>query len=262
MEHAEAHELLADLALEPSRLTGLDDAAAAETQPLRAHIAGCRTCAAEVVAWRRTWSMFGDARGAGAAFDTELLRAPAANRAATLAAIAGPAVMAAPVVVTRRWPAPRALPWLLAAAALVVAIGAGSLAWVRTSDLDRAHAESADLANVAATMDRVLADPVHWITPLTTADGAPGGTLAWSNSEIVVISAALPAPEPGQGYRCWVERNGKRTPLGSMDFTGGTGYWAGSMAGWADLLTPGARFGVSLVRVPGGEGTPVLVGSI
>ncbi len=156
----------------------------------------------------------------------------------------------------------RRLPWLAVAAALVVALGAGGLAWVRTAELRQAQAESADLASVAATMDRMLADPVHWITPLTTADGAPGGTLVWSSTEIVVVSGALPAPEPGQAYRCWVEANGTRTPVGWMEFTGGTGYWAGSVAGWADLLKPGARFGVSLVPVPGGDGTPVLVGTL
>jgi hypothetical protein len=269
MEHAEAHELLADLALEPSRLTGLADDACAETKPLRDHIASCATCAAEIDAWRQTWLAFGDARGAGEPSRAELLQAPASVRAATLAAIAGPVVGSgpvaapvAPVAATRRWSGPRGLAWLAVAAALVVAIGAGGLAWVRTTELDRARAESAELASVAAMMDRVLAAPVHWITPLATVDGAPGGTLAWSNTEIVVISGVLPVPEPGQTYRCWVERDGKRTPIGSMDFTRGTGYWAGSMSGWDGLLTRGARFGISLVPASGGEGAPVLIGSI
>jgi hypothetical protein len=269
MEHAEAHELLADLALEPSRLTGLERDDSAETEPLRVHVAGCATCTAEIETWRRTWSAFGDARAAGEAPRGDLLRAPASVRAATLAAIAGPtaitaptAAPAAPVAASRRWSAPRGLSWLAVAAALVIAIGAGSLAWVRTSELDRSRAEAAELAEVAATMDRVLADPVHWVTPLSTVDGAPGGTLAWSNSEIVVISAVLPAPEPGQTYRCWVERAGKRSPIGAMEFTGGTGYWAGVMTGWDGLLTHGARFGVSLVPAAGGEGAPVLIGSI
>lgn len=264
MEHAEAHELLADLALEPSRLAGLADDASVEAEPLRAHVAGCAACAAEIDAWRRTWEAFGAARGVRDLASAELLRTSATLRAATMAAIAAPAVVAgaAPVVATRRWSAPRGLPWLAVAAALVVAIGTGGLAWVRTSELDRSRAEVAELAAVAATMDRILADPVHWITPLATVDGAPGGTLAWSNTEIVVISGVLPAPEPGQTYRCWVERDGQRTPIGSMEFTRGTGYWVGSMTGWDGLLTRGARFGISLVPASGGEGAPVLIGSI
>jgi hypothetical protein len=263
MEHAEAHELLADQALEPSRLTGLTADVSAETESLRIHVAGCATCTAEIVAWRRTWLAFGDARGAGESSRAEPLHASASLRAATLAAIAAPSVVAAgPAAASRRWSAPRSLLWLAVAAALVVAIGAGGLAWVRTTELDRARAESAELASVAATMDRVLAAPVHWITPLATVDGAPGGTLAWSNTEIVVISEVLPVPEPGQTYRCWVERAGKRTPIGSMEFTRGTGYWAGSMTGWDGLLTHGARFGISLVPGSGGEGAPVLIGSI
>ena len=267
MDHAEAHELLADLALEPGRLRALDADESPETEALRAHVAACATCAAEVAAWRRTWTAFGEARAAETAADRELFRSPASVRAQVTTAITTidpgePVESQARVVAARRWSGPRGLTWLAAAAALVLALGAGSIAWVRTTELDHARAEAADLAAVAATMDRVLADPVHWVTPLTTADGAPGGTLVWSNSEVVVVSAALPAPEPGQAYRCWVERNGARTPVGSMEFTAGTAYWAGSMAGWADLLVPGARFGVSLVRVPGGDGTPVLIGSI
>jgi len=261
MDHAEAHEQLADLALEPGRLAALDDDASAETAPLRAHVAACANCAAEVDAWRRTWEAFSDARGASTTTDRDVFKAPAVMRSQILETVR-PDVRHTPVGASRRWLPAGGLPWLAAAAALVVAVGAGSLAWQRTTDLDHARTEAAELATVAATMDRVLADPVHWITPLTTADGAPGGTLAWSNTEIVVVSSALPTPEPGQVYRCWVERNGVRTPIGAMDFTRGTGYWAGSMSGWEGLLAPGARFGVSLVPATGGGGAPVLIGSI
>jgi hypothetical protein len=198
--------------------------------------------------------------------DRDVIKAPPALRAQVVASITASAAESAPVpLVAHHRPSrglPRRLPWLALAAALVVAIGAGSLAWVRTSELDRARADAVELSAVAATMDHVLASPVHWITPLQTADGAPGGTLAWSATEIVVVTSALPVPEPGQVYRCWVERGGARTPIGAMDFTGGTGYWAGSMTGWGALLVPGSRFGVSLVPASGGGGAPVLIGSI
>lgn len=262
MDHAEAHEQLADLALEPARLRALERDGSPEAAPLRAHIATCATCGAEAAAWLLTWESFADARASGAVPDRDVLKVPLALRAQVVASIAPPAPASAPTPLPGPRRLPRRLPWLAMAAALVVAIGAGSLAWVRTGELDRARAEAAELSAVTAAMDHVLASPVHWITPLQTADGAPGGTLAWSATEIVVVTSALPMPEPGQVYRCWVEQGGARTTVGAMDFTGGTGYWAGSMSGWVGLLAPGSRFGVSLVPATGGEGAPMLIGSI
>ena len=63
-------------------------------------------------------------------------------------------------------------------------------------------------------------------------------------------------------YRCWVEIDGARQPVGKMFFGGGIAYWVGpapSVAG----LTGAERFGVSLI---GADGTqvgpdPVLVGA-
>jgi hypothetical protein len=110
-------------------------------------------------------------------------------------------------------------------------------------------------------MDRVLAAEPRWTVTLRTADGTPGGTLAWSAREVVVITSGLPAPGPGQAYRCWLERDGSRTPMGSMSFAGSTGYWSGPLSEYGSALRPGGRFGVSLVPA-GGPGTPVLVGEL
>ncbi len=151
---------------------------------------------------------------------------------------------------------------LAVAAALVIAVGAGSLAWARTSELDQARTENAALTSTAATLDRVLATPSHWVVTLRATDGTAGGTVAWSAAEIVMITTALPAPSSGHTYRCWVESAGVRTPIGSMWFSGSTGYWAASMTAWGTAISPGARFGVSLVSDGGGEGTPVLVGAL
>ncbi len=101
MQHAEAHERLADLALEPHRLAGLEDDGAPEVRALRAHLVECQLCAAELEGWRRTWTQVGvalsdpgerddrEADEGGETADTgEVFRVPASLRSKTVAAIA------------------------------------------------------------------------------------------------------------------------------------------------------------------------------
>lgn len=262
MHHAEAHERLSDLSLEPSRLARLEADRDPETEGLRQHIALCECCTADLAGWRRTWAE------TSAALDGEprldLLRAPAGLRDRILsAARAAPAAMPARLRsdAIRRAVASRGLPWLLAAAAVVVAVVAGAASLARTDDVGALRAQTAQLEAVAATFDRVLAAPKHWAVTLRTADGIAGGTLAWSVSDIVVVTTGVPAPGSGQAYRCWVESNGVRTPMGTMSFAGATGFWVGSMYAWSETIGPGARYGVSLVP-DGAPGTPVLIGSL
>ena len=300
MQHGEASERLADLALEPARLARLDHDGSAEASALRAHLVDCERCADELGAWRRTWSLVGDAVSSPdqAGMDDprtldgapEVLRAPASLRSRTLAAIAAegrprgaaadrpaapanepgttPSPVSTPAPASRRATAGRLplrrglVPWIAVAAALVIALGAGSMAWTRTRDLDRAQVENAGLTDTMATMNRVLATPAHWVVTLRTPDGTAGGTMAWSGAEIAVVTTAVSSPNSDQSYRCWVERDGVRTPIGPMWFSGSTGYWAGPIEAWGALLVPGARLGVSLVPAAGGPPTPVLEGSL
>ena len=51
LEHADAHERLADLALEPGALNRIGSP---ESDPLGAHLASCETCRRDVEAWQRT----------------------------------------------------------------------------------------------------------------------------------------------------------------------------------------------------------------
>src|SRR4029078_490451 len=59
MDHAEAHELLADLALEPSRVE--IPAAAQEHERLRLHLETGETCRTDLEAWRNTHQAIEDA---------------------------------------------------------------------------------------------------------------------------------------------------------------------------------------------------------
>ena len=295
MRHAEAHERLADLALEPGRLCRLETDPAPELATLRAHVQTCSRCAADLAGWRRTWSEAGPAlaeRG-----PVPVLLPPAGLRGRILDAAGSgggshedPGDPAIPVPATRargsrvsRVPgsSPRSPgAWLAAAAAIVIAISAATFGWIRQGEADQLRGEAArlraeveqlrtetgELREVAAAFDRILAAQRHWVVTLRTADGVPGGTLAWTANEIVMVAGNLPAPASGQVYRCWVEDPSGRTPMGPMAMTGSTGYWVSSMApwsdaAWADTVVPGLRFGVSLVPLDG-AGTPVLIGSL
>jgi hypothetical protein len=274
MEHAEAHERLSDLALEPRRLAAFAADPGSETEELRAHVASCEQCATDLAGWQRTWAELGHVTRAG----TEpAVEPPPHLRARVLAALGGAAptpardpvsAVVVPIAAGDQAPRPEFVrrrawrPWTLAAAAMLVAVLAVGNSYLRTAELDRLHAETTQLALAAATLDRVLAAEPNWTVTLRTADGTPGGTLAWSATEVVVLTSGLPAPGPGQAYRCWLERAGSRTAMGWMSFSRSTGYWAGPMSNYGNgALRPGGRFGVSLVPT-GGSGTPVLVGEL
>ncbi|HEX9044827.1 MAG TPA: hypothetical protein VF802_07365, partial [Candidatus Limnocylindrales bacterium] len=88
LDHASAHELLADLALEPGALARLDSTRHESASGLAAHLAVCADCSREVEAARRTEAALADvAAGAGglAAAATDRAIAPPASLRAAVA---------------------------------------------------------------------------------------------------------------------------------------------------------------------------------
>ena len=273
MDHAEAAPRVADLALEPARLAAFDTDMSPEGIALRAHVAGCPACGIELRTWRSTWALLVDDDHAA----VDRMEAPGSLRAETLAAIAADSgassgatsgatrsasIVAPPPVMVpsarTRW---RRMPWLLAAAALVIAIGAAGLGLDRAAQLDRVRGENAGLGAATIAMSRVLATDTHWTTSLRTADGRADGTVAWTADQIVVVAADLPSLPSGGSYRCWVEQAGVRTSIGAMAVSGSTGFWSAPMDGWGPLMAKGAQFGVSILSADGSS-TPVLVGTL
>lgn len=279
--HAEAHERLADLALEPG---ALDRLGSPEADELAAHVATCEPCRHDVDAWRRTHARLEEARGTGPdrvalgdlAADDPIVTPPALRAAvrravrdlpragASTPATRGPA--SAPVApVGPGW---RFLPrgrraagrvLRLVAVVGIVALGAGLLL-DQSIRLDRTRQQTAALEAVAATLDRVLRDPDHRVVDLRDADGAIRGSLSWSSRDLVVLTTALEPPPPDRVYRCWIERNGVRSPVGRMWFAGGTAFWSGSLADWATTsFEGGGTFGVSLEPVSGPVGNPAIL---
>ena len=283
LSHSEAHEQLEDLALEPAALERLARAletpsGAASLDPLAAHVRTCRPCQAEIRDWQRVHDHVAVALSGGDAplqladlAREEPVSAPARLRDA-VAAIAAPGRAgdsgeAAPQSIRpaggRGRPFPgmrigsRLLP--LVAVLAVVAV-AGGILIDQSRRLDRATADAAALAAVATTLDRVILDPDHRALELQTANGQPGGSIVWTSHDLVVLTTALSAPPADVVYRCWVERDGQRSPIGRMFFAGGTGYWTGSLEAWATTsFEAGSTFGISLEPRAGSTGAPAVL---
>jgi len=296
LSHAAAHERLTDLALEPAELAGLGSPA---SDPLAAHIATCDLCRGEVEAWRRTTAAIEAAKGTGPervdladlAGDAPIpappeLRAivaavpahlpvpassptaePASPAAAAVADQPGPlgpaaSTRAGTVVVPPREPRSRRLGRLilpLVAVLAVVAVG-GGLLLDQSRRLDESGNQVALLEGMTASLDRILQDPEHTTLELRTADGASAGTLAWSRRDLVVLTTVLDAPPADRVFRCWIERDGKRSPVGLLWFAGETAFWNGALDEWATIsLDAGGTFGVSLEPITAPEGNPAVL---
>jgi hypothetical protein len=277
MDHAEAHELLADLALEPSNVGTAS--APDDNDLLSLHVATCEICRADLLAWRNTHRAIEDAlatpdggRRRMADLVTEAPITPPASLRTAIAAIPGATsgeqidAMPAPVAIheaaaRRRVSWRRAAPILAAAAVLVIAVAALR---DQAVSLDASRAETHELSQVTAVLGRLLSEPNHRVVSLAAADGTKEGSVAWSNHDLAVITTALTEPSAGEVYRCWIERDGVRSPVGKMWFVGNLAYWTGSLDGWATIsLDHGGRFGVSLEPATGGTaGQPVLTADL
>jgi len=284
MDHAEAHERLADLALEPRRLVELEGDPTPEERALLAHVTTCATCRADLDAWRLTHEAVLAATAGSTVGDPSLAEprtapmAPPDTLRSAVAAIPGRSPRLLEASSSRAAPgaasvaAPKAAPvgrprWRLTAVAAVVVvglvIGLGGVAVDQARQADVARRQVGELAELSSSVDRVLHGE-HAAISLVGVDGAPAGTVAWSPAEIVVMTTALTPPGAGAEYRCWVERDGRRTPIGVMRFAEGLAYWAGPRARYDDLpLDGGGRLGVSLEHTgEAGGGAPVLVGEL
>jgi hypothetical protein len=279
MDHAEAHERIADLILEPPRLEALQGDPSAEAVALRAHVERCDDCRAEIDGWRRIHGTVlstlagldaGDLESPASTADMHL-RAPASLRAA-VAAMPRSREEVLPSRATVRGTAPEAshrrsmrrlLPSLAAAAAVIVAIGSGVVAIDQARQAEAGRRQAAELTELAASVAHVLSDPDHVSIALVGLDGAPAGSAAWSGDEYVITTTALATPLPGSEYRCWLERDGIRTPIGVMRSAAGTTYWWGRVDVERGHWRAGGQLGVSLETIgENGSGAPILIGRL
>ena len=277
MDHAAAHERIADLLLEPVRLAGLDHSADPEDAALREHLATCPGCRADLESWRRLGRAVGQALPSDAAAATDAVEpidAPPSLRARVIGAVHDAAQggaahdggLGTPVSLQARRAgsiergARRLAPWLGLAASLIVIVGASWITLDQVRLRGTAEAEATALTNVVAAVDRVLAAP-HRIVELRHPDGAGAGSISWSRHDWVVLTTALTEPPADQRYKCWLEEADRSVMVGQMDFAGGTAYWVGSLDEWATWeIGPETQFVVTLEAADAQDrtGTPIL----
>jgi anti-sigma-K factor RskA len=206
-----------------------------ERAAFEAHLASCRECQQELADLRRV------SAGIGLAVTPE--DPPASLRSRVLeratrdrtdrpdtwrAAPSGPAMPAI---------SPSRLPWLIAAASLVIAIGAGAYAYSLRAELrtvrqlaadatERVDALRTELMRLRQDSTRlqqvvnVINAPDVREVRLTGSDPAQGATglVLWSQATGLVFNARrLPPVDPGRDYELWViPRGGSPISLGML----------------------------------------------
>ncbi len=230
-------------ALAADHAVGLLDGA--ERAAFEAHLAGCAECRAEARAYAETAALL--ARALPRAEPPPALRARilAEARRPRLVPDAPPAADAAPVRAAPAGVVPFArpararggrLPWLAAAASLVLAAGLGA-GWARERDarqaLERqASAAGADSARWRAERTALLAqvaerdsavgalgalvdalgEPDVRVARLTRTGEPEAMRLTWNRRRglVAVVGTGLAVPQPGRVYQLWGIRRGAR----------------------------------------------------
>jgi hypothetical protein len=272
MDHEDVREQLELAAAEPN---GIDRLMAGDTPlagSIAAHLAGCPACTEELDRLRRASILIGDAVRTTPPPELRertlaLVRAVGRDRTPMVPEAARPAAVAAvpaasPGGTTRR------LAWVAAAAAAVLLAVIATAAVVdRQSDTRVAGYEDqlAGLSNVTATTVAISGEDDAQQVRLDGPDNRWGRVLYSPGSgELAVIARGLTEPAGDREYRCWVEIDGERQPVGKMFFGGDLAFWAGPVDTLASLPAD-ATFGVSLVDTSSGADVgepPVLEGGV
>lgn len=292
MDHDEVLEQLELAAVEPDGLARLVAGDTAIAAAVAAHLAGCDACAAEFQRLGRAAPLLRDVVRTTPSADLRertleyvrahgVARGDAAVAAATAAATPGTPVFGAadgsvsggarPVSAALpegRSRIARALPWVASiAAAVVLSVLATTFivdqqASQRLADQDRSIGGLETVTS--ATIDITAQPDVERVT-LAATDVDTTGTLLFSPSttKLVVVATGLQRPPEGREYRCWVEVNGKREPVGRMFFADDLAYWVGDTPAIADI-PPGTTFGVSLAELGNTsiDAPPVITGEL
>jgi hypothetical protein len=280
MDHAEARELLELAAVEPKGLDRLMAGDTPDAAALAGHLAGCPDCTAALARLRRDAAVIASvvrSTPPPALRDRTLdyVRQIGRDRSPTPTVLApsgagSEALGGGPRSRGRRMAVLAGLAAVLIAAvagtSLVLTLQAQSLIAERDAQIARQGDIVAALSRVTSWTLRVEAQPDARRVELAGSPGtAASGSILFSpaSRELVVVVTGLTEPAAGREFRCWMEVDGRRGPVGRMFFGGDLSYWAGPVETLGDVGTS-ARFGVSLVDAAGTsvDGDPVLSGEL
>jgi len=200
----------------------LDALDSEERALFEAHLAGCQECRSEVAAYREVAGALAHAIPTTAIPSSEALRdriLQEARQVRPIAAASRPAPLE-PVPVRASRPI---LPWLVAAAAVIAAVGLGVVyqGERRQAEDLRQELVSAEskLAHTDSTLAAFLGPEVHVVSLTAAAEQKPRLRVFWNHTRRTFIVTALnlqPAPE-GKTYQLWAIRKGK-APLSMGTF--------------------------------------------
>ncbi len=289
MDHEGTREQLELAAIEPGGLERLTAGDTATAQAVAAHLAGCPSCSDELVRLQRAATIIRDAVREQPPADLKArtlaaIRAEGVRRPIVVAAVPAGFPAGAPSVAAAPEPTPAPIDaartsdgrstrnrWIgfvgtIAAAVLLSVVTTTGIVNNRVDgELAAQGVTIAALEHVAAATMNVSAEPDAEYVAMKGSDPALDGDLIYSPStiELVVLADGLTPPLSGQEYRCWVEINGQREPVGKMFFSAHLAYWTGP-APELKGVSDGATFGVSLVDASGNpvDSAPVLVGQL
>jgi hypothetical protein len=291
MDHDEVLEQLELAAVEPDGLTRLMAGDTATAAAVAGHLAGCEPCAGEFQRLSRAAPLLrdvvrttppADLRERTLAFVREygvprgeaaVAAAAAAGAAATAPAGVPPASTIQPVptpTTAARSRTARLLPWVASIAAAVALSVVATLFIVDQQVSERLAAQDraiAGLEAVTAATIAITAEPDVERVSLTSSDAAidTAGSLLFSpgTTELVVVATGLERPPEGSEYRCWVELDGERQPVGRMFFADDLAFWVGDTPAISEA-GPGTTFGVSLAELdsPALDAPPVISGQL
>lgn len=222
----------------PYALGALD---AEERARFEVHLATCAECRAEVQSLREVAGLLAES-------------APAATPPATLRErVLREARRVRPLGASRRRPG--MLPWLAAAASLVLAVGIG-YAYLRDhAAFDQASAVAAARRDTIAERDslvKTLLSPDAATADLAATGQAPSARLFWSSSRHRVVMAVfrLTPARSGRTYQLWAISKGKPVSIGVFN-TNPDGQLITEMA-----LPPNLTFELTAVTEEPAGGSP------
>jgi anti-sigma-K factor RskA len=199
------------------------------------HLHDCEVCQSEVDAYREVAATIAVASPAAQPADPAALRDRILRQARDVRALRPS---------TRRAPRSSSVPWLAAAAGLVLA-GVAGVAWrAERARIAALHGELASVRNELlardSTLSAFLGPEVH-VVSLSAGAAKPAARVFWNHTQNIFIVTAfdLPPAPAGRTYQLWAISEGRQPiPMGTFE-TDGSGHATAVLPVAANVVAAG-----------------------